>query len=76
MVELTLSPVLRRECIVYLPFNFSSSLDFKEDDFLMFLSKEERSHSFVQRVVAIKEDETVSSPYVEVDSRQATPYFG
>ena len=73
MVELTLSPILRRDCIIHTPPSFLSKLGFKENDFLIFLSNEERSHSFVQRVIAIKTDKSLSSPFAEVDSRQATP---
>ena len=73
MFELTLSPILRRGCIIYTPSTFSAKLGFKENDFLIFLSNEESSYSFVQRVVAIKIDETISFPFAEVDSRQAAP---
>ena len=73
MVELTLSPILRRDCIIHTPSSFLKKLDFKENDFLIFLSNEEQSHSFVQRVMAIKIDETISIPFAEVDSRQANP---
>ncbi|MHA1910286.1 MAG: hypothetical protein ACTSYA_01205 [Candidatus Kariarchaeaceae archaeon] len=73
MVELTLSPILRPDCIIHTPSTFLSKLDFKENDFLIFLASEERSHSFVQRVMAIKIDESISFPFAEVDSRQAAP---
>ena len=71
MVELTLSPILRRDCVIHTP--SSAKLGFKENDFLIFLSNKEQSHSFVQRVTAIKVDESISSPFAEVDSRQANP---